>query len=322
MQRFTIKRVINSIKYFNIISVLALILTSCAAPRAIIDSGKVTPKNQIKLGGNYAGNIPILTIRNSAEVVKKAVQYVNSNDVNTFTEEVSQSSVYDERYRLLNKYALSYFLDPFMVGYNCYVRYGIIKKVDIGYQYSIGTHAFDAKYQFLGTTGAIGTGEKNKNVYGSVGLQYSSREFSLPFGLDKIQNRIGLEFKRKDFFVPVIFSRSFGPEEKTGHFSWGVAYNHTFLQYGFKPKDIISENTSLNFPNANYKKNFASIGTFVNVKVGYKFVYFLAAFSMYYQNYGNFTLLDGSSVNLSGFTYVPSIGLQIVIPPIKKRKKE
>lgn len=131
MQSFTINRVINSTKYFRIIVVLTLILTSCAAPRTIIDSGKVTQKNQIKVGGNYAGNIPILTIRNSAEVVKKAVQYVNSNDVNTFTEEVSQSSVYDERYRLLNKYALSYFLDPFMVGYNCYVRYGIIKKLTL-----------------------------------------------------------------------------------------------------------------------------------------------------------------------------------------------
>lgn len=314
---------ITSIK--NCVSVVSLItmIYSCSAPRAITDSGKVTPKNQVKIGGNYSANIPTLTIKNTAEVIDKAINYVNSDNIKSqniesFANSVSNSSIYDEQYRLLNKYALSYFLDPLTVGVNYYARYGVMKRVEIGYQYSSGTNAFDAKYQFLGSTGTIGKGEKTKQIYGSIGLQYAYRNYKLPFSLDKIQEKLGLEFKRKDIFIPIIFSKSFGAEEKIGHISWGVAYNHTFINYGFNPKNLHNQQTEELLSSMYYKKNFSSVGAFVNIKVGYKFVYFLASVSAFYQNYGKFTLLDDSQVNLSGYTIVPSIGLQFVIPPLHK----
>ncbi len=308
-----------------IILVLVILSQACTAPRAIIDSGKVTPKHHLKIGYNYSANIPTLTIKNTAEVINKAIDYGKASndvgkDIENFANTVSTSTVYDERYKLLNKYALSYFLDPVTAGFNYYGRLGIINKVDIGYQYSSGTHAFDTKYQFMGTTGSIGSGEKSKKIYGSIGLQYSYRNYKLPFGLEKLQDKVGLEFKRKDIFIPIIFSKSFGAEEKIGHVSWGVAYNHSFINYGFKPQNLYNEQATELLSTMYYKKNFGSVGAFVNVKVGYKFVYFLAAVSAFYQNYGNFYLLDGSQVNLSGFTVVPSVGLQFVIPPLHKKK--
>ncbi len=62
---------------------------------------------------------------------------------------------------------------------------------------------------------------------------------------------------------------------------------------------------------------YSSYGAFANLKLGYKYVYVVPAFSLYYQNYGTFTLLDGSSASLSGWTFIPSIGLQARIPSFR-----
>ena len=311
---------------------LYIFLPGCIAPRSVTDSGKVTPKHQIKVGGSYSANVPTQTIKNVAEVVgasENVVELIGSSvNSNKNTEElintVNNSQVYTDECNILTKCLLVYSIDPLTTGINYYARYGLLNRVDVGYQYAAGTHAFDAKYQFLGSTGEIGS-NGGKKIYGSIGLQYSSHDYALPLGLDKIQGLLGLDLKRKDFFIPLVFSTSFGPEEKIGHFSWGLAYNYTLLEYGFNPSNAIKNQINLPFSPMYYKKNFSSFGTFINVKVGYKYVYFLTSLSAYYQNYGNFTMLDGSQAHFSGFTFVPSMGLQVVIPPwdkIKKHKRE
>lgn len=299
---FAIHFYLRSIIFISIVCTYA---SGCIAPRSIMDSGKVTPKNQIKVGASYSANIPTQTIKNVVEAAKT----------------LDNTTVYDDAFNRSAKYLFAYSLDPMSVGMNYYARYGVINKVDVGYQYASGSHAFDAKYQFLGSTGAIGT-DAPKTIYGSVGLQYSFRNYKLPYGFDKIQERLGFDLKRKDILIPVIFSTSFGEEEKIGHLAWGLAYNHTFLEYGFNPKEIYNIQTNIPYTSAHYKKNFGSIGAFVNMKVGYKYAYFLASFSAYYQNYGKFTMLDGSQVKFSGYTFVPSIGMQIVIPPLGKFRKK
>ena len=40
--------------------------------------------------------------------------------------------------------------------------------------------------------------------------------------------------------------------------------------------------------------------------------------SVFYQNYGDYALLNGASTSLSGVTFVPSLGFQLRIPNFTK----
>ena len=65
-------------------------------------------------------------------------------------------------------------------------------------------------------------------------------------------------------------------------------------------------------------RNFSSFGGFVNLKLGYRYLYVIPAVSVFYQNYGDYALLNGASTSLSGVTFVRSIGLQLRIPNLMK----
>lgn len=279
------------------------IFVSCAAPRAVTNSGKATPHKQIRFGSNFCGNISSYTASSIIDgAISTATNLINADTV-----------AYDESIQSLEKIGLSYSLDPIGAGYDFYIRYGLINRLDIGYKYASGVHAFDAMYQFLGSTGTIENPGK-KGFYGSIGVQYSSQSYDLPFGLSKIQSIIGLDFKRKDILIPLIFSIPIGEEETYGCFAFGAAYNHSFINYGFEPDNIYFK--IANFSNLakvepiHEKQNFSSLGVFFNIKAGYKYVYILTSFSMYYQNYGTYNLLNNNNVNMSSFTFIPTIGLQ------------
>lgn len=315
--------------YILSFTLLTLLFVQCTAPKSITDSGKVTPKNQLKIGAGYSANIPTQTIKNALEIANigvKAAKIMDENyDKGGNTESgfytIGNSPEFKNKEGDLSRYILGYSVDPMTYGLNYYARYGIAKRFDIGYQYSGGTSAFDGKYQFLGPTGEIGS-YNEKKLYGSIGLQYSSRKYELPMKLGMMQNYFDYTFKRKDFFVPVIFSKSFGSEEKIGHFSWGVAYNLTYLEYSFQNKIYEDPNSPYLLTNVDEKKFFSSFGTFINVKAGYKYVYFLFSLATYYSDYGRYQLIDKSSTRLTGFTFVPSFGIQGMIPPIRKKKKQ
>jgi hypothetical protein len=76
--------------------------------------------------------------------------------------------------------------------------------------------------------------------------------------------------------------------------------------------------TSVLPPLERQSRNFSSYGLFLNLKLGYKYVYVVPAVSVYYQNYGNYTLVDGSTTSLSGVTFIPSLGFQVRIPSFKR----
>lgn len=318
----------KQLKRLLILASISVILTNCTAPKSITDSGKVTPKNQLKIGVSYNANIPTQTIKNAVEVVNTGVKAAKIMDENYDKGGNTESGIYTignspefkNKEGDLSRYVLGYSVDPMTYGINYYARYGIAKRFDIGYQYSGGTSSFDGKYQFLGSTGEIGSYNENR-LYGSIGLQYSSRKYELPMKLGVMQNYFDYKFKRKDFFVPIVFSKSFGNEEKIGHFSWGVAYNLTYLEYGFQNKIYESPDAPYLLTNVDVKKFFSSYGTFINVKTGYKYVYFLVSLAAYYTDYGTYKLIDDSQARLTGFTFVPSIGIQGMIPPMRKKKK-
>jgi hypothetical protein len=294
---------------------LIVVITGCTAPKSITESGKTTPRGQLKVGANYNANIPTQTIKNAIELVGNGIGTVKS--IKAINNEQEAGEEIKNRAASLSKYAIGYAVDPMTYGINYYARLGIAKRVDIGYQYAGGTNAFDIKYQFLGTTGKIGSYSENR-FYGSIGLQYSSRKYELPDKFKMMDEFIDFRFNRKDLFIPVIFSKSFGDEEKKGHFSWGVAYNRAFLEYGMQNK--VYQNADLNIPYQNIeRKQFSSYGTFINLKTGNRCVFFVMSLAVYYTDYGTYKLIDGSSAHLHGFTYVPSLGIQFVTPGFRKK---
>ena len=58
---------------------LTLIVTSCTAPKSITDSGKVTPKHQIKAGASY--NIQYDSINPSYQQEQQPLIEMQSNKV-------------------------------------------------------------------------------------------------------------------------------------------------------------------------------------------------------------------------------------------------
>lgn len=318
---FFLKKTVSQFKFISL-SFLGTILSiqSCTPPKSITQSGKVTPQGQVKVGMDYCINVPTHFVRALYNNVDGIVTPLVNKD----------TIILDEQLVKLNKTALAYAIEPLGFGYNFYGRYGIYKHFDIGYKYASGTHVIDAMYQFMGSTGTINEpGEKG--MCGSIGVQYSSKKYELPdwSGLDKVQSILDFEMKRKDLMVPVIFSLPFGSEETVGNFSFGLVYMHSFLSYGFQNSriyDTLNGAAPTIVQAIQGKKDYSSTGIFFNLKLGYKYAYFLPAFALYYQNYGSYTLIDGSSVKFKGFTYVPSLGIQInptqIYYDIKKRKKK
>ncbi|UOQ74398.1 hypothetical protein [Hymenobacter cellulosilyticus] len=201
-----------------------------------------------------------------------------------------------------------------------YVRYGVIDRLDVGYKYAFGSHVFDAMFQFLGTTGTPEKpGGAAGGMYGSIGLQFATQRAKLPDlpFLDNINSLLQFTANRNDLMVPLVFSHSFGPEEEIGAISYGVVYSHTFLRYGFQPKTIYSNNQLIpSLPLG--KQDFSSYGAFFNAKVGFRYVYVVPALSVFYQNYGQYQLLNNKTAKLSGVTFIPSVGLQFRIPTSRR----
>jgi len=147
---------------YIVIVVLSLSLGSCIAPRTGTQSGKVTPEGQFEFGGNYSGNISVQATRAIFNGIGSAIDGVSDQD----------SVVYDDGANDLAVAILAYSLDPLSAGGDLSLRYGIYEAFDIGYKYASGTHVFDGRWQFKGSTGTIkNPGEDRKNA--SVGIQFS-----------------------------------------------------------------------------------------------------------------------------------------------------
>ncbi|WP_439880529.1 hypothetical protein ACSX1A_15385 [Pontibacter sp. MBLB2868] len=279
------------------------VLVSCTAPRAVINSGKVTAPGKFKAGVNFGGNIATEPLSQLDDITKAAVDAIAKKD----------TVFYDDEVETATKALLAYALDPVGPTFDFYIRYGIAPRLDAGYKFASGVHVFDTQYQFLGPVGtpeAPGQGD----WYGSIGLQYAGQSSDWIDGLflDKLQPVLQFTAKRKDVTIPIIFSKSFGPEEENGSIAFGAVYNHTFIKYGFEPGRLFKKyGSEVEEINPLMEKNsFGSYGFFVNARFGIKYIYIVPALTVYYQNYGDYKLLNKSVYSYSGLTLIPSIGLQ------------
>ena len=287
---------------------LSLLAASCTAPRAFTNTGKVTPQGEFRAGYDQGFNIASAPLAKAGSAVKEAASQAASQEKVDYTDATTQ----------LQAAALAYVLDPVQTTADVYLRYGFAPRFDAGYKYTFGSHVFDAQYQLLGPTGTPenpGAGAESGTLYASIGLQFATQRAklpSLPF-LSDINSVLNLRATRNDLIVPLTFSNSFGKEEEIGAISYGLVYAHSWVSYGFAPDKIYNGSAKVSELPLQ-RRNYSSFGGFVNLKIGYRYVYFIPAVSLFYQNYGDFALLNNQSTSLSGITVVPSIGLQLRIP--------
>ncbi|MFD2718390.1 hypothetical protein ACFST9_06665 [Hymenobacter monticola] len=289
-----------------------LLATSCTAPRAIVATGKVTPQGEFRVGYNQGFNVASASLSKVGSAVKEAAAQAVTQQKVDYTDATTQ----------LQAAALAYVLDPVQPTADLNVRYGIVPRLDAGYKYAFGSHVFDAAYQLLGPTGTPenpGAGATTGTTYASLGLQFATQRAklpSIPF-LSDINSLLNFRATRNDLLIPLTFSNSFGAEEEIGAISYGLVYAHSWVSYGFAPDKIYTG--SVKVPELPLqRRSFSSFGGFVNLKLGYRYFYVIPAVSLFYQNYGDFALLNGQTTSLSGVTVVPSLGLQLRIPNFNK----
>ncbi|MBC3540760.1 hypothetical protein H7U12_13790 [Rufibacter sp. H-1] len=285
--------------------VLLALLVSCSAPRSVIHSGRVTPHGEFKVGANFGGNVATEPISQLKDVTEDAIEALANRD----------SVYYDGFVKSATKAAIAYSLDPVGPTFDFYVRYGVVPRVDVGYKYASGVHVLDAMYQFLGPVAGVSK-SSNERWYGSLGLQYAGQSSDIlsKIFLDKLAPVLEFTAKRRDVLVPLVFSRSFGADEEFGNISFGLAYNHTFVEYGLIPGRLyekVGGGKAVQIEGLTRKESFPSYGLFVNAKVGARRIFLLPALSMFYQKYGTYELLKAERVEFSGITIVPSLGVQI-----------
>jgi len=289
-----------------------LFASSCTAPRAIVATGKVTPQGEFRVGYNQGFNLASAPLAKASSAVKEAASQAASQDKVDYTDATTQ----------LQAAALGYILDPVQPTADLNIRYGIVPRLDAGFKYAFGSYVFDTQYQLLGPTGTPENpdrGAASGTTYASIGLQFATQRAklpSLPF-LSDINSVLNFRATRNDLLIPLTFSQSFGPEEEIGAISYGLVYAHSWVSYGFAPTKIY--NGSVKVPELPLQsRNFSSFGGFVNLKLGYRYFYIIPAVSVFYQNYGDYALLNGASTSLSGVTVVPSLGFQLRIPNLTK----
>jgi len=303
-------------KYVWIFGLLVSV-SSCVAPRAITNSGKVTPKGNWVVATNQTYNIATAPAGKVASALDVNLDNLFNRTIDTLS--LAESNVVSTDWQKVGEALMANNFDPIGGGFEFGVRYGIAERFDVGFKKTGRAKAIDVQYQFLGSLGNVDDFSESTTDkwYGSIGLQYSSQDVSLPFWARPINSRLQYDFSRKDILVPLIFSYGLGNEESIGAISFGLAYNFTRMHYSTTPftyayiQDANGVVTALNSRAITETKNISSFGAFANMKIGFRYFYFVPAVAVYYQNYGTLQNFVGESFQMKGLTIVPSLGLRL-----------
>ena len=156
-------------------------VSSCVAPRAITNSGKVTPKGNWVVATNQTYNIATAPAGKVASAVDINLDNLLIGSLDTVS--LAQSNAVATDWQKVGEALIANNFDPIGGGFEFGVRYGIASRFDVGFKKSGKAKAIDVQYQFLGSLGNVDdfTESATNKWYGSIGLQYSSQELSLPF---------------------------------------------------------------------------------------------------------------------------------------------
>lgn len=296
------------LKYIFLAVVIIWGLQSCTAPKSIIESGKVTPQGAVRASLGTTSNIPTAF---AEEVVGFAIDNAGVVKGDSFQFQENLENVVGS--------LVSYSLDPLTQTLDFHLRYGIGWGFDIGYKNLSGVSAIDLQYQFVGEESTFAFGGMFAS---SIGIQYSGQKLRLDRFSQKLDEALGMEFHKRDLMVKWINSYPFGEDEKYGHIGFGAAWNRTVSNYGISPTKVLTRieevggqrATSILEPMRDQRTAYSSWGGFLNMRLGYKYVYLYGALSMFHQNYGTYQLFKGVEYQGKGWTFIPTFGLQIQVP--------
>jgi hypothetical protein len=280
---------------------------ACTAPRAVLLSPEATPKGKFRFGAQMGVNMPTQTseaLYGGLEGSAKRVWDRYQHD----TVAISADSLND-----LAKALVAYSLDPLSVPAGVQIRYGLWHRLDIGYRYDGGANAFDLRYQWMGPEAAAAPGWR-----GSLAFQYSSQDYTLPsvLGLDKLQDLLRYEFTRKDFLFPLIVGKPLGKEGRIGSIGMGLAYDLSLVKWDSEILNLVEKldnGETKKFEPLQGEKTISAYGAFFDFRAGYKYVFLLGSFTLYWQDYGTFELFGGKTTSLEGWTLMPTLGLEVRI---------
>ncbi len=199
-------------------------------------------------------------------------------------------------------------LDMPGASYVASLHVGLGEGFEIGYRREGAANAYALRWQFL-------SAEKNGWNAGTA-VQYSSQNYDLPSALGELQGFLGYKFERQDVSVPVVFSRPFGANGKFGSIGFGLVGGWTKVEYGFDPSGLYRQwggkvEALEKLPDQS--SSFFSYGTMFLVRGGYKYVWLKLGLTTLYQDYGSFQVPGTDPISLSGFSILPSVGVEFRI---------
>jgi hypothetical protein len=191
---------------------LLISASSCVAPRAITNSGKVTPKGNWVVATNQTYNIATAPAGKVASALDINLENLTNGSLDTVS--LAQSNAVATDWQKVGEALIANNFDPIGGGFEFAVRYGIAERFDVGFKRVGRAKAIDIQFQFLGSLGNVDdfTESVTGKWYGSIGLQYSSQDLSLPFWAKPLTTKLEYDFSRKDILIPLIFSYGLGNE--------------------------------------------------------------------------------------------------------------
>lgn len=287
-------------KVSQIGSILALsLLGGCAAPRAVLWDGTSVQAGELEGHLGAVGSAPTATMGALSTAGLDAAKGVaNGRD------SLDDSALYRHAVRAL----VSGGMDMPGATFVGSLHVGLGRGFEIGYRREGSANAWSLRWQFLSA------GEDGWNA--GTAIQYSSQDYDLPFALGDLQQFLGYKLERKDVSVPVVFSRPFGRDGRFGSLALGVVGGWTLVEYGFDPDGLYRQwggHVEALEILPQQSSSFFSWGTMFLLKGGYKYVWVKVGLTTLYQDYGSFRVPGTDPIALSGFSILPSAGVEFRI---------
>jgi hypothetical protein len=268
-------------------------------------SGQTLPKGKWQASGAAVGNMPTQTTSTLFDGVEPLIDQLDFDTLTGLTTE--------DMDRLVGA-LLMHSLDPLGMTYEFGVDYGLLDRWQAGYAYSSGTHAIHLQTQWLGPSSGD-SGASTDAWRGSVAVQASQSSYEMPsvLGLDKLQKILKYEFKRRDVLIPLAFGKPLGADGRYGSFATGLGFGMAWVEYGTEYLKVIQKldaGSADAFQDLHESFSFPYYGGFFNARLGYGHAFLVSGLSVYWQDYGDFELF-GSQTHFQGWTFLPSLGLQL-----------
>ena len=132
-------------KYVWIFGLLVSV-SSCVAPRAITNTGKVTPKGNWVVATNETYNIATAPALKVASAVDINLDNLINGSSDTLS--LAESNAVSTDWQKVGEALIANNFDPIGGGVEFAVRYGIAEHFDVGFKKAGRTKAVDVQYQF------------------------------------------------------------------------------------------------------------------------------------------------------------------------------